>query len=103
MGGDRARGSEPLPPDAHVCVRGLDKLYQLPRGDTVSALRNVDLDIRRGEFVSGVGPRGCGKSTLLKCIAGIAYVSDGETHVAAPLTPRPPTPCTPVFPPTILL
>jgi NitT/TauT family transport system ATP-binding protein len=103
MGAEPARGAEPLRPDVHVCVRGLDKLYRLPHGDTVNALRQVDLDIRRGEFVSVVGPSGCGKSTLLKCIAGIAGVSDGEIHVDGRPVVQPPDNMAIVFQRDILL
>src|SRR5262245_63058494 len=103
MGGFQALGSEPSRSDVHVCVRSLDKSYQLPKGDTVSALRNVDLDIRRGEFVSVVGPSGCGKSTLLKCIAGISDVSDGEIHVDGQPVVQPPDNMAIVFQRDILL
>ncbi|WP_246236391.1 ABC transporter ATP-binding protein [Actinomadura chibensis] len=42
------------------------------------ALDGVDLDVRRGEFLSIVGPSGCGKSTLLSFVAGLARPSAGE-------------------------
>ncbi len=63
---------------------------QLPKGQTVGALRNVDLELRRGEFVSVVGPSGCGKSTLLKCIAGITEISGGAIHVDGERVTQPP-------------
>ena len=40
-----------------------------------SVIKDVDLDIRDGEFVVFVGPSGCGKSTLLRLIAGLEDVS----------------------------
>lgn len=44
----------------------------------VSALNDVDFDIRRGEFVALVGPSGSGKSTLLNLIGGLDRPSNGE-------------------------
>ncbi|MBW0107083.1 ATP-binding cassette domain-containing protein, partial [Pseudonocardia sp. KRD291] len=46
-------------------VAGVDKTYRARRGE-VHALRGIDLDVRRGEFVSLVGRSGCGKTTLLR-------------------------------------
>ncbi|RBP12225.1 NitT/TauT family transport system ATP-binding protein [Roseiarcus fermentans] len=44
----------------------------------VEALRAVDLEIRRGEFLSLLGPSGCGKSTILRLLAGLANPSLGR-------------------------
>jgi NitT/TauT family transport system ATP-binding protein len=44
----------------------------------VEALRGVDLDIRRGEFLSLLGPSGCGKSTILRLLAGLTASSLGS-------------------------
>ena len=89
--------------DIHVSVKGLDKTYQLPKGDTVSAIRHIDLQLRRGEFVSVVGPSGCGKSTLLKCIAGITEISGGTVHVDGERVTKPPDNMAIVFQRDILL
>ena len=43
----------------------------------VTALRNVDMVIREGEFLSLLGPSGCGKSTALRLIAGLAQPTSG--------------------------
>jgi len=54
--------------DALVRVRGLDRAFE--QGvERVFALRRIDLDVRRGDFVSIMGPSGSGKSTLLNVLA----------------------------------
>ncbi len=47
----------------------------------VLVLKDINLNIAPGEFVSIVGPSGCGKSTLLKCIAGLQPVTAGRIMV----------------------
>jgi len=73
---------EPAGPDRDLAVRcrGLTKTYG--SGDaSVTALRGVDLDIRRGELLMVVGPSGCGKTTLISVIAAVLSQDAGQCHV----------------------
>ena len=65
-----------------IRISDVSKTYQ---NGTV-ALRDVDLDVAHGEFVSLIGPSGCGKSTLLRLIAGLGQVSSGT--IESPLSRR---------------
>jgi NitT/TauT family transport system ATP-binding protein len=51
------------------------------RGRTVTALQDIDLDVRDGEFLVIVGPSGCGKSTLLDLHGGLSEISSGRILV----------------------
>ena len=63
-----------------VAIRNLSKIYR--QGEiNVTALNNISLDIRTGEFLSLMGPSGSGKSTLLHIIAGIDRPTSGECRV----------------------
>jgi len=47
----------------------------------VEVLRNLNLEIREGEFLVLLGPSGCGKSTLLNCVAGLLDVTGGQIFI----------------------
>ncbi|HPH98581.1 MAG TPA: ABC transporter ATP-binding protein [Anaerolineaceae bacterium] len=58
-------------------VKGVSKQFIL--GDqTIAVLRNIDLTVEKGEFISIMGPSGSGKSTLLYLMGGLDKVSQGE-------------------------
>jgi lipoprotein-releasing system ATP-binding protein len=62
-----------------IQTRGLSKIYM--DGVEVRALDNVDLDIKRGEFLSIIGPSGSGKSTLLHMIGILDTPSSGSIAI----------------------
>ena len=61
-------------------VRNVSKKYQNKDGE-ILALQNVNMTVKKGEFVSVIGPSGCGKSTLLSIIAGLEEKNTGEIYI----------------------
>ena len=59
-----------------IKIEGVDMVYKTRKG-SFKALEGINLDIRRGEFVSLIGHSGCGKSTLLNLVAGLLRPSQG--------------------------
>jgi ABC-2 type transport system ATP-binding protein len=64
-------------PDAILSISGLSKTY----ATGFHALRNIDLEIRRGEIFALLGPNGAGKTTLISIVCGIVSASEGRVLV----------------------
>ncbi len=67
-----------------IDLRAVKKAYDTPTGPFL-ALRGVDLQVDRGEFVAVIGKSGSGKSTLINMITGIDRPTSGEVAVATHL------------------
>ncbi|HEV7368143.1 ABC transporter ATP-binding protein [Arenibaculum sp.] len=72
--------TEPASRPAVVEARGLSLVFQTPDAP-VTALSEVDLTIRKGDFVSLIGPSGCGKTTLMRVVADLEKPTSGSILV----------------------
>jgi len=72
-----------------VQVQEIEKSFPLLGGSTYLALKGIDLQIRKGEFISLIGHSGCGKSTLLNMIAGLDLPTGGTVLVDGESVRRP--------------
>lgn len=59
----------------------IKKDYELSGGGKVHALKGINLQFRKSEFVSILGPSGCGKTTLLNIIGGLDRYTDGDLEI----------------------
>lgn len=62
---------------SEVNIKGLKKVYD----NKVTAVHDVNLDVKDKEFVVLVGPSGCGKSTTLRMVAGLEDITEGELYI----------------------
>ncbi|MEY4431504.1 MAG: taurine transporter subunit, partial [Cyanobacteriota bacterium] len=62
---------------AFLTVDDVTQVFPLSGGGRYVALKDIDLDISEGEFISLIGHSGCGKSTLLNLMAGLTQASSG--------------------------
>lgn len=76
-------------PSQALSIEGVNKVFGRPGKPSVEALRDINLSIREGEFVSIVGASGSGKSTLLRIIDGLLPASSGVVRVADHAVTRP--------------
>ncbi len=64
-----------------IRARGLRKSFSSKSGETVEAVKGIDLDVRRGEAFGFLGPNGAGKSSTMRMIAAVSPVSGGELRI----------------------
>ncbi|HZL32505.1 MAG TPA: ATP-binding cassette domain-containing protein, partial [Verrucomicrobiae bacterium] len=69
-------------PQAVLRATGVGKIFDVGP-NPVTALEEIDLTIRAGEFVSLIGPSGCGKTTLLRVMGDLLEPTSGEVLVNA--------------------
>ena len=68
--------------EANVKISSLVKTYADDRGrPTFTAVKNINLEIKDGEFMVLVGPSGCGKSTTLRMVAGLEKITSGTISI----------------------
>lgn len=67
--------------EAIVEARGLKKTFKTSDGNTIQAVKGVDLDIHRGEIFSLLGPNGAGKTTTISMISGLIDPTEGDAHI----------------------
>lgn len=102
---DRTRNNHPLQPlqpdeaektQGEISLRNVTITFQR-RHQKVTAVENVNLDIKAGEFVALLGASGCGKSTLLSAIAGIVKPTEGAIWIDHQQVTEPNPACGVVF------
>ena len=67
-----------------VEIAGLSKWF-----GELEALRNIDVAVEQGEFISVVGPSGCGKTTFLRMVAGLEPATSGTIPQPSPASTSP--------------
>ena len=73
--------------DVQIKISHVWMTFKDNKGNDVQALKDVNLDIWKGEFISLLGPSGCGKTTLLRIIADLLQPTTGAVRINA-MTPR---------------
>jgi lipooligosaccharide transport system ATP-binding protein len=71
----------PSTDDSLIRARGLRKSFETREGETVEAVKGIDIDVRRGEAFGFLGPNGAGKSSTMRMIAAVSPVTGGELRI----------------------
>lgn len=71
-----------------ISIDNLTKVFY-KKENSVTAVKNVSLQIKEGEFVCLIGPSGCGKTTLLRILAGLEFPSSGTFSIHSDTGERP--------------
>ncbi|MBN3763489.1 ABC transporter ATP-binding protein [Burkholderia sp. Ac-20365] len=72
-----------------ISIRHVAKIFGEDGDKPFHALKEVDIEVNAGEFISIVGPSGCGKSTLMLMVAGLLKRSQGEILVGGKAVTKP--------------
>ncbi|MCX7745377.1 MAG: ABC transporter ATP-binding protein [Clostridia bacterium] len=69
-----------------IVIKNISRVYQINKSNSKQkkeflAIKNIDLIVKKGEFLTIVGPSGCGKSTLLDIIAGLSKPNSGQIYI----------------------
>ncbi len=70
-----------MSPENLIEIVSVNRTYVDTNDNTVEALRDINLTVRKGEFISIIGPSGCGKTTLLRLIAGLDTPESGAIRL----------------------
>ena len=65
----------------YIQAKGVTLTFRPKNRDPVTALQGLNLEVRRGEFLTLVGPSGCGKSTFLNVLLGLLRPDDGDIQL----------------------
>ena len=65
---------------SYIKVSNVTKVYK-DEGNYYLALKNINLEFNKNEFIAILGPSGCGKSTLLNLIMGISEITKGNIYI----------------------
>ena len=65
---------------SYLKISNVSKIYKDEENSYV-ALKNINIECNKGEFIAILGPSGCGKSTLLNLIMGISDITKGNIYI----------------------